>query len=153
MSRSAAARPRRGASVSISSRFSDSVRARCTKQFAVVVFASLFACGKGDKDKAGAGGGSAPGGAAASGGGVDCLHGAWQNKFGDKNIYTFNADKSGTRVYMDKDTTRFNWANDGTKITITFPAAESSPEAKFTGKVDCAKTSFYMDGGGEFVKQ
>ena len=112
----------------------------------LVVFAVLFAasvgCGKSDDKKPGGGGG----------GGADCLVGAWTNKFGDKNVYTFNADKSGTRVYMEKAPSKFTWSEAGGKVAIEFPAEGDSQGAKFTGSLDCSKTYFSLDGGGEFKK-
>ena len=113
----------------------------------VVLTMVLFACGKGDEGK---GGGDK--GAPAAGGGTDCLVGAWQNKFGDKNVYTFNADKSGTRVYRDEKTTTFNWSLDGANVKLVFPPQGDAREATFTGKIDCAKPEFFMDGGGAMTK-
>ena len=115
-----------------------------------MLFAGSAGCGKKDGDKAGGDKGAAT--APSGGGGTDCLVGAWTNKFGDKNVYTFNADKSGSRVYKEEAPSKFTWSVSGDKVAIEFPAEGDTQAAKFTGSIDCGKTSFFLDGGGEFRK-
>jgi hypothetical protein len=121
---------------------------------------SVVGCGKDDKG----GGGSKPGGspaapaggggtAAASGGATDCLVGSWVTEFGDKNVYTFNADKSGSRVYKEEAPTAFTWSlTDGNKGKVDFPAHGDTAAATFKFEVKCDQNKFFLEGAS-FKKQ
>lgn len=92
-------------------------------------------CGKKD-DGASAGSGATTGATGAT----DCLAGTWVYKLGDRTAYTFNADKTGSKVYKEDPPSAFIWHTAGNKVTMQFPS--NALEAD----VDCAARTLSFGG-------
>src|SRR4051812_41255018 len=69
-----------------------------------------------------------------------CLVGTWTNKIGDKNVYTFKANKTGDRKY-EKDPAvggPFTWSmKDPKTAVVVFPEHGNHKRAQFEFTVDC----------------
>ena len=85
-----------------------------------------------------------------------CLVGTWTNKVGDKNVYTFKADKTGDRKYAADPAVGgpFTWSmKDPKTVVVVFPEHGNHKSAQFEFTVDCTVPEIKFQDMLPFSKQ